>query len=807
MKKLVLVMWILGCNLGLIAQEKTDAILFGDVKSKTSGEHIPYANITIKGTNMGTSADRAGHFKLAHLPVGEITIIAHAIGYKSQEKTVKMERDKAVDLFFVLEDDVLELEQIVVTGTKTKHYIKDVPVRTEVITARDIENKNASSIYEALESIPGIRVEIQCQYCNFTMVRMQGLGAEHTQVLINGQPVYSGLAGVYGLQQISTVDVGQIEVIKGAGSALYGSSAVAGAINIINKEPSFEPSVKVGMQFGSYNTNDYNISSSLRNEKGNIGLNIFAQRITGDAIDESGAGESSDDVKKKDGISDRVSSNLTNAGFGLYINNALFDNDKMIIRGKAISEIRQGGTMVDDYYKNPLTDGTERIFTDRYKAELSYNKKFSPRSEINFSFAYVKHDRDATNDSYLGDYMATHNDNIPDLRNMRPYLANESSYTTTLSYAATVSNHNLLVGVQSYFDDLEESGMYVVVNPESEYLGQSYRSISDKSAREFGVFVQDEWNATSRLTLVPGIRFDNHNSSEEYNANRQVFASSTFPKTKFEENSVNPRLAVKYAVSDKITLRVNAGTGFRAPYGFSEDLHLCSGSPRVWKSSSLNPEKSVSYNFSLDYYARKFRISSNIFRTDLQDKIAFSDADDAVSALGYDYQWQNIDDAFVQGVEVSLVANLAKNLDFGIDVTYNQGEYDNIRGDWEGTPYEANSKYISRLPETTANIKCEYNPAGWSLVLMGNFQGPMYIDYYNEEIDPLVGDLSKIKKTDAFMLINARVSKQLNRFKFYAGVNNIFNYIQDEKHLDDAAFIYAPLYGTMIYSGISVNIK
>ena len=83
----------------------------------------------------------------------------------------------------------------------------------------------------------------------------------------------------------------------------------------------------------------------------------------------------------------------------------------------------------------------------------------------------------------------------------------------------------------------------------------------------------------------------------------------------------------------------------------------------------------------------------------------------------------------------------------------------------------------------------------------------MHIDYYNDDIDPVVGDLSKIKKTDTFMLFNLRLSKEINQYKIYAGVDNIFNYIQDEKYLDDAAFIYAPLYGTMFYSGISFNLQ
>ncbi len=807
MKKLLLLLCVLVSSPGVFAQEKTDAMLFGDVKSKITGEHLPYVNIIVKGTTMGTATDGTGHYKLANLPLGEVTIAAQAIGYKSQEKIVFMEKGKAVDLFFILEEDVLEQEAIVVTGTRTKHYVKDVPVRTDVITMREIENKNAENIFQALEGMPGIRVESQCQYCSFTMVRMQGLGAEHTQVLINGQPLYSGLASVYGLEQLSTVDVGQIEVVKGAGSALYGSSAVAGAINIITKEPSFEPSIKVDLQAGRYNSKNYSISSSLRNEKGNIGINIFAQRVSGDAIDETGPGTSQDMVKNKDGISDRVASNLTNAGFGLYINNAFAKNDKLIIRGKSVFEKRQGGTMDDDYYKNPLTDGTENITTERYRGEMSYSKPVQKNSELNFNLSYVNHNRDATNDSYLGDYMDTHDGNVPDLRDMRPYLAKENSYAATLTLGTTAKQHNLLFGVQSYFDELEESGMYVVVNPESQYLGDSYRSTSDKSAREIGAFIQDEWNATPVLTFVPGVRFDHHHSSESYKSDRKVFDSATFPETDYNETSINPRIAVKYALSEKLTLRANTGTGFRAPYGFSEDLHLCSGSPRVWKSSDLEPETSMSYNLSADYYGNKIRLSTNIFRTDLKDKIAFSDADASVAAFGYDYQWENIDDAFVQGIELSVMTNLAQNLDMGVDFTYNQGEYNNTRADWQGTQYEDDSKYISRFPQTTGNIKCEYNPKSWSFVVSGNYQGKMYIDYYNEEIDPEVGDMSKIKKTDPFMLFNARASKQISQYKLYIGVDNIFNYVQDEKHLDDAAFIYAPLYGTMVYGGISFDIK
>jgi len=780
-----------------ISQVKTNAILSGNVKS--GGKHIPFVNIIIKGTNIGTITDATGHYKLANLPTGKVTVIAQALGYKTREEEVEMKTGQVTELFFELEEDVLQLEQVVVTGTMTKHHIKDVPVRTEVITSKEIETKNAYNLFQALEGTPGIRVEQQCQFCNFTMIRMQGLGAEHTQVLINGQPLYSSLAAVYGLQQIGTIDIDRIEVVKGAGSALYGSSAVAGAINIITKEPSFEPSIKASLQFGKYNTNKYDISSSIRNENGNTGLSVFAQKLTGNVIDETSDGMTPDDVKKKDGISDRVATNLNNAGFCLYMRDIFLNNDKLIIRGRYLYEKRQGGILEDDYYKNPFTDGTECITTERYESELSYNKNFKNNSDLNLSLAYVNHKRDATNDSYLVDYMEIHNDSLPDLRNMRPYLAGENSLTVTLTYGIGIKNHHLLVGAQSYYNKLEESGMYVVVNAGSDYSGESYRSVSNKAASEFGTFLQDEWLITKKFTLVPGARLDIHNSEEEYKADRQVFETTLFPKTKFDETSINPRIAAKYELSEKITLRINTGTGFRAPYGFSEDLHLCSGSPRIWKSSGLKPETSISYNFSADYYGKKIRISTNIFRTDLKDKIAFVNAEENISAMGYDYQWENIDDAFVQGIELSFMAELINDLESGVDFTYNQGKYDNVREDWKETPYAENSRYISRFPMTTASIKIEYSPKNWSFVLAGNYQGKMYIDYF--------GDVTrKIKETSPFMLFNLRVSKKLNIFKLYAGADNIFNHIQDEKHTDDAAFMYAPVYGTMYYGGIAVDL-
>lgn len=798
---LLLLFTLLYVSSALAQAEKSEGMISGYVQDKKNEDKLPSVTIVVKGTAQGTSSRSDGTFSVKNIPEGKQTVVAQYVGYKPQEIDVTIEAGTNNVLHFELEEDVFNLEQVVVTSTRTPHYVKDVPIRTEVVTSQSLRTKNAQNIFEALEAVPGIRVENQCQFCNFSMVRMQGLGAEHTQVQINGQPVYSGLASVYGLEQIGTADVDRIEIVKGAGSALYGSSAVAGAINIITREPSRIPTISADVQFGNYGTNAYNISSSMRNNKGNIGLNMYAQKVDHGVIDETGEGEKTDEVKKKDGVADRVESNLHNIGFGLYVDNPFFNDDKIIIQGKAINEKRAGGIITDDYYKNPFSDGTENIITNRYEAEASYKKPIGKRSELQFKTSFINHNREATNDAFLNDYKDTHNGETPNVLDMRPYIAKENTFVSSISFSSRFENHNIIFGAQYYTTSLDETGMYVVVDNESEYYGNAYKSIAKKHAGEVGAYIQDEWSVSPYFTVVPGVRVDYHSSGEEYKSDTKVF-DKDFPKTSFDETSINPRLALKYKLNSHLTLRANAGTGFRAPYGFSEDLHLCSGSPRVWKSSELKAETSRSTNFSADYYGHHFQISANLFYTLLKNKIDFADADEEVKKLGYTYQWENIDDATVSGMELTVMANPVKNLNIGADFALNNGKYKNLRSDWEGTKYADASKYISRFPSTTGSVKLEYSPKTWLFTLYGIYQGKMYIDYISE-----IEENKKIKETNPYITFNARVSKNFGIFNLYAGAKNIFNYVQDEKHLDDAAFIYAPLYGAQYYAGVSININ
>jgi outer membrane receptor for ferrienterochelin and colicins len=775
------------------------AVISGRITESKNSRPIEWASVILEGTGYGSPTDEQGYYEIKNVPPGAYKIIITQLGYHPLVKTIEIKGDEIATFDFELKETPLQLEGVVVTGTQTPRFIKDAPVRTEVITRQDIIERGAHDLYEVLERAPGIRVEQQCQFCNFSVLRMQGLGADHTQILLDGQPVYSGLASVYGLQQVSAVDIDRIEVVKGAGSALYGSNAIAGAINIISSRPRGMKGT-IGLELGEHNTNKFDITAGA--QKNNLGVFLFAQYERDGIIDETGDGLKSDDVRQPDGISDRVKTDDFSAGFNLFIENAPH-LDEIVFRGRVINEKRQGGPLTDDIYENPFNEGVERIITDHYSLDLKLSKKLPAGNELNFDLAYARHERNATNDTFVGDYKDTHDDRLPPLDMLRPYKAFEDLYVGTLNYYHPLGYyHRLMAGAQLSFNQLDESGLYVIVDDTDPNYGESYTSYTEKQAVDIGAYVQDEFQVADNLEIVGGVRLDFHNSEDSYGGGNDNFTVNE-TEADYDASTVNPRFAVRYTVTPQLTLRTSLGTGFRVPYGFSEDLHLCSGSPRVFKGGNLEPEKSVSYSIAADYAASGLGFSLNLYRTELKNAINLADAGERAEQLGFTYEWRNIDDAFVMGAEMTLQTALRTDLTFEADFAFNLSEYDHVREDWIGTPYEEDSKKISRYPETSGGFKINFSPGDWDFVLNSDYQGKMYIYYFQDDEIP-----TKIKQTEPHILLHTNISRTiLDYVRLYAGVKNITDYIQEEKHIDDAAFMYAPVYGRIFYGGIQITVE
>ena len=215
----------------------TDANITGHVRNATTQEHLPYISITVKGTTLGTTTDATGHYMLKNLPAGDLVLEASMLGYKTEEKKVTTQADKLLEVNFDLEEDAVALDEVVVSATRNETSKKEAPIIVNVSSAKLFEGTSSATLAEGMNFQPGLRVENNCGNCGTTQLRINGLEGQYSQILIDSRPVFSSLAGVYGLEQLPVSMIERVEVIRGGGSALYGSSAIGGVMNIITKEP------------------------------------------------------------------------------------------------------------------------------------------------------------------------------------------------------------------------------------------------------------------------------------------------------------------------------------------------------------------------------------------------------------------------------------------------------------------------------------------------------------------------------------------------------------------------------------------
>ena len=184
---------------------------------------LPYANVYIKGTSVGTTTDKLGRYSITNFPQQSLQIIASYTGYISQEKTITLKNDLEVN--FALSENE-SLDEIVVSGTLKPVIRKESPVPVEVYSQSFLQKNPVASVFEALQNVNGVRPQLNCSVCNTGDIHINGLEGPYTLVLIDGMPIVSGLSTVYGLSGIPTSLIEKVEIIKGPASSLYGSEAV-----------------------------------------------------------------------------------------------------------------------------------------------------------------------------------------------------------------------------------------------------------------------------------------------------------------------------------------------------------------------------------------------------------------------------------------------------------------------------------------------------------------------------------------------------------------------------------------------------
>lgn len=198
---------------------------------------IEWATVTIPKLNLGTKADSTGHYELKNVPYGTHQLTVSYIGFGTKHIQVKVTEGQPLVMDVELISTINTLNSVVVTGTRTNRRRLESPVAVNILDSRIFNITQSNTLADGLCFQPGLRMETDCQTCNYTQLRMNGLGGSYSQVLINSRPVFSSLMSLYGLEQIPANMINRVEIVRGGGSVLYGSSAIAGTVNILTKEP------------------------------------------------------------------------------------------------------------------------------------------------------------------------------------------------------------------------------------------------------------------------------------------------------------------------------------------------------------------------------------------------------------------------------------------------------------------------------------------------------------------------------------------------------------------------------------------
>lgn len=736
---------------------KSDANIVGHILDKNTKEHLPYITVALKGTTIGTVTDATGHYFLKNLPEGEFMLEVSSIGYKTVTRKVVLKKGKTLEEDFEIEEDAVALDGVVVSANRSETTRRLAPTLVNVVDLKLFEQTNSTTLAQGLSFQPGVRVESNCQNCGFQQVRINGLDGPYTQILLDSRPIFSALSGVYGIEQIPASMIERVEVMRGGGSALFGSSAIAGTINIITKEPIRNSGMLshtlTGIGGNAFD-NSTSLNASLVTDDQRAGLYIFGQNRHRAAYDH-------DD----DGYSEIPKLHGQTVGFRSYLKTSLYS--KLTFEYHHMEEFRRGG----DLLNRPPHEANiaEQVEHSINGGGLKFDY-FSPDEKHRFNvFASAQHiDRN----SYYG---GGQDPNAYGKTNDLNWMAG-SQYIYSFGKCIFMPS-DLTVGIEFNQDKLKDN-MW------------GYNRQVNQTVKIGSAFLQNEWKNDKWGILIGG-RLDKHNLIDNI-----IFS---------------PRANLRFNPTEDINFRLSYSSGFRAPQAFDEDLHIenVGGSVAMIKlSDNLKEERSQSFSASADVYQRlgDFQVNFLVegFFTKLNDVFALTDAEEEngiLTRVRY-----NAPGARVMGLTLEGKLTYRNLFQFQAGLTLQQSHYDEAH---EWNPEAPKVKKMMRTPNTYGYFTATYTPIKpLSVTLSGTYTGSMLVPHKAGVIEKPVTVMTKkfadigLKAAYDFKLYKS-INLQVN-----AGVQNIFNSYQNDfdKGPDrDSGYIYGPSLPRSFFAGVKIS--
>jgi len=755
--------------------------LSGSVTSNNTP--IPFALVYVEnGTENGYS-DENGAYRL-DVPAGELTLIAQAEGYRTQRIALNLTDGKPQEINFSLLKDVLGLDEVVVSATRNRVERKSAPVVVATLKPRLLTATQSLTVAEGLNFSPGVRVETNCQNCGFTQVRLNGLDGGYTQILLNSRPIFTSLLGVYGLEQIPTNTIERVEVVRSGGSALYGSNAIAGTVNIITKDPvlnTWEVGSNLALVGGEALDRQVNFNSSIVADDLNSGFTLFGTYRNREAFDAN-----------DDGFTELVALRNTTVGGKAFIRPT--ERSRLSVNLNAIREYRRGGDRLD--LAPQFTDITEELDHDTFIGGADYelnSKDNSQKFQVYTSVSYTNRD------SYYGGLggARTRQDSIT--ANNAFGTTQDLAWVNGLQHTKTFKNNDVLTaGVEYNFTATEDQI-------------PGYNRLIDQSVNSLGGYAQYEWKPTDKFTALFGGRLDRVSVDGDYTIggiSRDVDLSQT---------AFSPRLTLAYQLTDELRLRGGYARGFRAPQAFNEDLHISSvgGEPQfVILSDDLNTEFSNAFTASLNYAKTKDLLQLDVllegFYTSLQDPFTLVSTGAVLGNGSILEEVRNGSGATVFGSNFEIGLSPDPKWQFQLGGTLQQTDYDEpqLLFESDGTPGEGDiaiDEFV-RVPNFYGYLNTTWIPnEKFNLDLTGTYTGNMTVPRVISDTGFL-----QLNEVGSFFDLNLKLETHFDFNESFmvtvsAGVTNIFNSYQDDFEVGptrDSDYIYGPDAPRAVFFGL-----
>lgn len=736
----------------------------GQVTDTENGSPLSYCNITISGTSQACVADEDGNYAFSNLAPGVYKIEARYVGYVAGQATADVATGKTAKLDFRLSPDAFMLDQVVVTSSKTETRRRESPALVNITSGKLLGNIGACSLADGLDFQPGVRVENDCQNCGFTQVRINGLDGHYSQILMNSRPVFSALAGVYGLEHIPANMIDRIEVMRGGGSALFGSSAIGGTINIITKDPQANSAqlshtlTSIGISGSLENNTTVNASVVTDNNK--AGIMVYGQSRYRDGYDHDADGFTEIALLKSQTIGART---FVRPG----------DSSRLTLEYHNTHEYRRGG---DNTGEPPhMAMVAEEADHNIHAAEATYDLWVRQRRDHISIFSAMQSTR---RKSYYGSEMD------PDAygRTSDVVVTAGGQWTHPMDRFLFMPAE-FVGGVEYSFNRLHD----VTLGYDHDILQQ---------VNIYSAYLQNEWR-DERFGFLVGARIDKHSM--------------------IKKAIVSPRVNVRFNPSANFNFRASYSTGFRSPQAYDEDFHVAIvGGERVVTilAPGLKQESSQSVSLSADMYQRFGNVQTNIlvegFFTDLRDVFALRQLEGKDALGNAVLERYNGSGARVMGLNLEAKAFFSSHLDMQAGVTLQRSRYKRPEV-WSDNPAVAPEKRMFRTPDIYG-----YLTVNWEIIhrlkamLSGTLTGPMTVQHLAGSGTPV--DMAV--RTPAFFDASLRFTytfRLLGRISLdvSAGMTNIFNSYQrdfDKGHDRDSGYIYGPVMPRSLTTGVSVSI-